>query len=62
MRHVSRVGLHSQQLNVVPTNPRTKGDENRQLNAFRGFFLAASASIMLWGVVLAALWLMVWKK
>ena len=63
MRHVSRVELQGQHLNVVPMPPRTKrGSETQELNAFCGFLLAASASVMLWGVLLATLWLMIWKK
>jgi hypothetical protein len=43
--------------------PRAKSaSETQELNAFRGFLLAASASVMLWGVLLATLWLMIWKK
>ncbi len=33
-----------------------------ELTAFRGFLFAGSASALLWGVGLAALWLLVWKK
>ena len=63
MRHVSRVELQSQHRNVVPMPPRAnRSSETQELNAFRGFLLAASASVMLWGVLLAALWLMIWKK
>jgi hypothetical protein len=63
MRHVSRVELQGQHLNVVPMPPRAKsGSETQELSAFRGFLLAASASVMLWGVLLATLWLMIWKK
>ena len=63
MRHVSRVELQGQHLNVVPMPPRAKSaSEIQELNAFRGFLLAASASVMLWGVLLATLWLMIWKK
>jgi hypothetical protein len=63
MRHVSRVEVQRQHLNVVPMPPRAKSaSETQELNAFRGFLLAASASVMLWGVLLATLWLMIWKK
>jgi hypothetical protein len=63
MRHVSRVEVQGRYLNVVPIHPSAKRDsETQELSAFRGFLLAASASVMLWGVLLAALWLMIWKK
>ena len=63
MRHVSRVEVRGGHSNVVPIHPRANGDSaTHELSAFRGFLLAASASVMLWGVLLAALWLMIWKK
>ena len=63
MRHVSRVGLPGELLNVVPMHPRGNArNDNEELNAFRGFLLAASASALLWGLGLTALWLLVWRK
>jgi hypothetical protein len=63
MRHVSRVGLQGELLNVVPMHPRGNArNDNEELNAFRGFLLAASASVMLWGLILTAVWLVLWRK
>ena len=65
MRYASRVGQPGENLYVLPvrTNQNVRHDhETEELSAFRGFLLAASASVLLWGGLLAAYWLLVWRK
>ena len=65
MRYASRVGQPGENLYILPVRThRNVGHdhENRQLGAFRGFVLAASASVLLWGGLLTACWLLIWRK
>jgi len=58
MRYASRVGRIGENSNVFPIRPSSPiRHENEELTAFRGFLLAASASAVIWGLCLAALWL-----
>jgi hypothetical protein len=63
MRLTSRFDGPYQPSNVFPIRPHRAALRDRdELTAFRGFVLAASASALVWGLGLTALWLMVWKK
>ncbi len=63
MRLASKFDGPFQHSNVFPIRPSGAPPRNREdLTAFRGFLLAASASVLLWGLGLTVLWLMVWKK
>ncbi len=63
MRLTSRFDGPYRPSNVVPIRPSVASPRHcDDLTAFRGFLLAASASALLWGLGLTALWLMVWKK
>jgi hypothetical protein len=63
MRLTSRLDGPFQHSNVFPIRPSAARPRDREdLTAFRGFLLAASASALLWGLGLTALWLMLWKK
>jgi hypothetical protein len=65
MRHAFRIGQPGENLYVLPVRPQriTRCEnENDELRAFRGFLLAASASVLLWGGLLTTLWLLIWRK
>ena len=62
MRYASRVGRLGENSNVFPIRPSAAmRHENEELTAFRGFLLAASASALIWGLCLTALWLTIWR-
>ncbi|HME11210.1 MAG TPA: hypothetical protein VKG25_29405 [Bryobacteraceae bacterium] len=63
MRLTSGLNEPYQQSNVFPIRPdEASPHDHEELTAFRGFLFAASASVLLWGLGLTALWLMVWKR
>lgn len=63
MRYASRVGRLEESPNVVSIRPEenSRGDQE-ELTAFRGFVLAATASAIVWGLCLTALWLAIWRE
>jgi hypothetical protein len=65
MRHAFKIGRPGENLYVLPVrqqqNIRHEND-SEELSAFRGFLLAATASIVLWGGFLTALWLLIRTK
>ena len=64
MRYASKLELSGEHLNnVVPMHPaRNARIQTEDLSAFRGLLLAVSASVVVWGVLLATTWLMIRKK
>ena len=63
MRSTSGFNGPGEQSNVFPIPLKAPPRYDHEgLSAFRGFLFAASASALLWGLGLTALWLLVWRK